>query len=82
MRTSDESDFIIATLSLFRGRVEVAITEHKARLTELLQHRQAVQLLEEAKEKDAPERLKVEALCTQYAFKHFKDKRLTCLVSV
>jgi hypothetical protein len=62
--------------------VEVAITEHKARLTELLQHRQAVQLLEEAKEKDAPERLKVEALCTQYAFKHFKDKRLTCLVSV
>ena len=54
------------------------MTEQKVRLTELLQQRQAVQLLEQAAKKDAAKPLKVETLCIKYGFRHFKDKRLTC----
>ena len=61
--------------------LEFAMTEHKARLTDLLQQRQTVHLVEQAMKKDAAEPLKVETLCIRYGFKHFKDKRLTCLVS-
>ena len=58
--------------------LEFAMTEHKARLTDLLQQRQTVHLVEQAMKKDAAEPLKVETLCIRHGFKHFKDKRLTC----
>ena len=55
--------------------LDTAIKENRQRISELLQRRQVVPQLEDAGKKDAPENVKVEALCAKYGFRHFKDAR-------